>query len=160
LADRPLRAPAAQYRNGIPPREGARLARSIRDSVPNIPEDSNVAVAEAALDYKGRKLYAAVSGRDAPLLPSPKDGRWFHAGHSGAIWRGFDTEAKILENIATDLPVDATGTVNLYTELSPCFSCTSVIEQFRQRFPGIRVNVTWGTGEVSTFGSEINLLPK
>lgn len=158
-AANPVRAPAAQYRNGIPAGEGARITRSIRNSV-EIGEKQNVAVAEAALDYKGRRLYAAVSGRDAPLLPSPKDGRWFSAGHSGAAWRGFDTEAKILEDVATDLPLDATGTVNIYTELEPCFSCASVIEQFQQRFPGIQVNVTWGTGQVSNFAPRVNLLSK
>ncbi|MGE0190464.1 MAG: deaminase domain-containing protein [Planctomycetota bacterium] len=34
--------------------------------------------------------------------------------------------------------------VNLYTELKPCGSCRSVIEQFRQAFPGVKLNVTFG----------------
>ena len=61
------------------------------------------------------------------------------AGHS----RAYDSEYKLLEELASryaQMP-EAQGTVNLFTERPPCASCSSVIEQFRLRFPNIRLTV-------------------
>jgi hypothetical protein len=58
--------------------------------------------------------------------------------------RGYDTEVKILENYAQGLPLDATGTINLYTQRAPCFSCQGVIQQFQNRYPGISLVITSG----------------
>jgi hypothetical protein len=62
----------------------------------------------------------------------------------GAIPTNVDSEVKILEDIASGLPSDARGTINLFTERPPCPSCRGVIDQFRERFPNITVNVTHG----------------
>ncbi|MFQ6397557.1 deaminase domain-containing protein [Nocardia sp. KC 131] len=38
---------------------------------------------------------------------------------------------------------DSKGAIDLYTENEPCPACDNVIEQFRQRFPGVKLNVTY-----------------
>lgn len=59
--------------------------------------------------------------------------------------RFHDTEAKILEDIASQMKdPNISGTVNLYTELPACQSCTNVIFEFRQKFPNIELNVFSG----------------
>jgi len=58
--------------------------------------------------------------------------------------RAFDSEVKILENIAKDLPKGASGIISLFTERPPCASCKGVIEQFLGMFPNIMVIVTNG----------------
>ena len=79
------------------------------------------------------------------------------AGNIGEGWnRAIDTEAKTLEQIVRDLgsvkdadgtilwsKVSSTGAINIFTELAPCSSCRSVIEQFNRAYPGIVVNVYW-----------------
>ncbi|UMR30295.1 hemagglutinin repeat-containing protein [Massilia sp. MB5] len=60
-----------------------------------------------------------------------------------AYLRDSDTEFKILETLAQRLGnnFSAKGQVNLYTEKAVCPSCTDVIGQFRQRYPGIQLNI-------------------
>ncbi len=60
--------------------------------------------------------------------------------------RMFDSEAKILEEIAAKLgnKTGVTGTINLYTERACCPSCEYVIQQFQQKYPNIIINVLKG----------------
>ena len=147
--------PATQLRNvltvplvkmhfpgGIPPAEGVRLTQSIRASLKI--EGRNVAIAEAELGGS-RRLLTGVSGKASPpgTVPSP-DSRLFTTKASGAMTRAFDSEVKLLEDIAKDLSEDAKGRISLYTERKPCSSCDSVIQQFRKRFPNIIVEITSG----------------
>jgi hypothetical protein len=131
-----------KYPDGIDPAEGSRLTKSIRSSL-NI-EGRNVAIAEANINGE-RQLLTGVSGKASPpgTVSAPTD-PLFSTKPSGAMTRAFDSEVKILEDIAKDLPPDANGTISLYTERPPCLSCQSVIQQFQQRFPGINLNVTHG----------------
>ncbi len=70
------------------------------------------------VDYKGN-----IGGRDA--LP-----RWF------------DTEYKILEDIAARLPdTAAAGSLRLYTNLEPCPSCLGVMDQFLARYTNVQMEV-------------------
>ena len=56
--------------------------------------------------------------------------------------RFHDTEAKILEDIASQIKSPkVSGTINLYTELPACQSCTNIIFEFRRKFPNIKLNV-------------------
>ena len=56
--------------------------------------------------------------------------------------RYHDTEAKILEDIASQITdPNISGTINLYFELPCCQSCTNIILEFRRRFPNIKLNV-------------------
>ncbi|MBW8482281.1 deaminase domain-containing protein [Actinomadura parmotrematis] len=58
--------------------------------------------------------------------------------------RPFDSETKIFEHYASYLPKNSEGTIDLYSELPVCPSCTDLIEQFKQMYPGIEVDITWG----------------
>lgn len=59
--------------------------------------------------------------------------------------RYHDTEAKILEDIASQInDPNAYGTINLFTEKAACQSCTNVILEFRRKFPNIKLNVFTG----------------
>ena len=67
--------------------------------------------------------------------------------------RAVDTEAKILEEIASKLgnTPNATGTIQLLTENPPCTSCQSVFQQFRQRYPNIQLKVLDGLYKVTNW---------
>lgn len=57
--------------------------------------------------------------------------------------RDYDSEYLILEELAyryRQTP-EISGTVYLFTERPPCASCSFVIEQFKQRFPNIKLTV-------------------
>nr|WP_279588213.1 deaminase domain-containing protein [Luteibacter anthropi] len=64
------------------------------------------------------------------------------------INRNGDTEASILGNIAERLGSNrsATGSITLLTERSVCESCAGVISKFRERYPGITLNVVDNDG--------------
>ncbi|WP_371916128.1 deaminase domain-containing protein [Pseudomonas sp. URIL14HWK12:I9] len=59
------------------------------------------------------------------------------------VYRGIDTEYKILDNIAHQLGGDTSdrGTVNILMEKAACASCLNVAGQFRARYPNISVNI-------------------
>lgn len=63
----------------------------------------------------------------------------------GAWLRDVDVEYKILSDIQSNLGnnYSASGKITLYTELEPCPSCQSVIEQFRQMYPNIDIDVIY-----------------
>lgn len=62
-------------------------------------------------------------------------------GHS----RAYDSEYKLLEQLASQYAQtpEVEGTINLFTERSPCDSCTNVIEQFGRRFSNIILTVNY-----------------
>jgi len=78
-----------------------------------------------------------------PMKISPKNGT---VNGEGAYLRNVDGEFKILENIARTLGYNpsATGQINLFTELRCCTSCAGAVMRFRQRYPGIQLNVFTG----------------
>src|SRR5207237_10813039 len=104
----------------------------------------NVAVAEVNISGKSEVL-TSISGKGSPpgTVPAPGS-RLFATRDSGAMTRAYDSEVKILEDVANGLPPDAKGTISLYTERAPCLSCQGVIQQFQQKFPGINLTVTHG----------------
>lgn len=55
-----------------------------------------------------------------------------------------DTEAKILEDIASKIDSSSKGKIDLYTKLPPCNSCSNIISEFRDKFPKIELNVYHG----------------
>lgn len=53
-----------------------------------------------------------------------------------------DTEAKILENIAAQITdFNVSGTINLYSELDCCQSCTNIIFEFRRKYPNVELKI-------------------
>jgi hypothetical protein len=106
----------------------------------------NIAIAEFQIGGDTDELIA-VSGQAARAgtvgLPQNPLFETFEVppGHS----RAFDSEYKLLEALASRYvqTPEVQGTVYLFTERPPCASCRNVIEQFRQQFPNIRLNVNY-----------------
>jgi hypothetical protein len=59
--------------------------------------------------------------------------------------RDAEAEWKLLEYLDKKLTPGATGTIDLYTERTPCASCQEVIKQFKQKYPGVTIHVSTGT---------------
>lgn len=56
--------------------------------------------------------------------------------------RYHDTEAKILEDVATQITgPNVSGTIYLYSEKTCCQSCSNFILEFRSKYPNIKLNV-------------------
>ncbi|OKP83154.1 hypothetical protein A3842_00665 [Paenibacillus sp. P3E] len=70
-------------------------------------------------------------------------GTYVKDGKPGAEFDRFhDTEAKILEDIASQIKNPSIrGKIDLYTELPACQSCSNVILEFRRMFPNIELNI-------------------
>lgn len=68
------------------------------------------------------------------------------------IDRSTDTEAKILNNVATQLGNNskASGNIILFTEREPCVSCTMNIEKFRKKYPNVSLNIVDSNGHLYT----------
>jgi filamentous hemagglutinin len=66
------------------------------------------------------------------------------------ISRNTDSEYKILDNLADKLGNNVTvkGSVTIFTERPACGSCLGVVEQFQQKYPGIKVDVLDNNGIV------------
>lgn len=65
-------------------------------------------------------------------------------GGPKAIPRWFDTEYKIIEDIASRLPdPSAEGNILLFTELEPCRSCWGVMTQFLAIYTNIEIEVLY-----------------
>ncbi|MGF6884851.1 hypothetical protein ABIA39_008657 [Nocardia sp. GAS34] len=113
-----------------------------------VKDGRNVAVAEAQVDGQfipSREL-ESVSGKNPPpgSVESPTSPQFKPTQpEPGSIARDTDAEYKILEKVASRLKPDSTGVIELYTENEPCDSCTSIIDQFETKYPGVRVNVTY-----------------
>jgi hypothetical protein len=58
--------------------------------------------------------------------------------------RTLDAEVKILEELASQLPNNASGKVHLFSELPFCESCSGVIKQFKEQFPNVDVIISHG----------------
>jgi RHS repeat-associated protein len=99
----------------------------------------NVAVARHDIDgATGQHIGVSGNHPNPGAVPVPTN-RVFNPGD-----RPLDAENQILEYYATYLDPRARGTIDLYSEREVCPSCSSVIDQFREMFPGIQVNVSSG----------------
>jgi filamentous hemagglutinin len=57
-----------------------------------------------------------------------------------------DSEYKVLPTVSERLSQDnseARGRAYLYTERKPCESCDGVIQQFKEKYPNIDLDVFW-----------------
>jgi RHS repeat-associated protein len=59
------------------------------------------------------------------------------SGHAGP--RAFDAERKLLEEIQSGLPPNATGTVDIGASRDACPSCLTVMFEFQAKNPGLRL---------------------
>ncbi len=104
----------------------------------------NIAVVDFQIGDDSGELIA-VSGRSTrPGTVRLSDEPLFQTfevppGHS----RAYDSERKLLEEVGLRYiqTPEVQGRINLWTEREPCHSCCDVIEQFRRRFPNIRLTV-------------------
>ncbi len=72
----------------------------------------------------------------------PENERIFTSYVDDQYPRYHDTEAKILEDIASQITdPNVSGTINLYSELPSCQSCSNIILEFRRMFPNIELNI-------------------
>ena len=128
----------------------------IRKIMPNSKLQSRGNMAIADVDVQGLKNeYVAhsqinkVGDKGADLADfshlKSEDERIFASYVEDKFPRYQDTEAKILEDIATNIKdPNMSGTINLYSELPCCQSCSNVILEFRRKFPNIKLNVYVG----------------
>jgi hypothetical protein len=130
------------------------LARvnSIREAK-NVKKGQNIGFADFNIEGTvGESI--GVSGRKSPSGTAPvPENRFFTTYEVGGYSREFDTEVKILEEIAHKFANqpgtynNIRGQVNLFSERPPCESCQGVIQQFQQMFPNIQVIVNSGPGQ-------------
>jgi hypothetical protein len=112
----------------------------------------NIAAAEVGIDGQGSYVLRSVSGsaeRAGSVSEVGTEGnpQRFIPQATGSNARFSDTEFKLLNQIANNLGPSSdsvSGSVNLYSELPLCASCSSVAGQFQESFPNIDLNITTG----------------
>jgi hypothetical protein len=112
----------------------------------------NIAAAEVSIHGQDSYLLSSVSGdaeRAGTVATVGAEGnpQRFVPQTTGSNTRFSDTEFKLLNHIANRLGPSSesiTGSINLHSERPLCDSCSSIVSQFRETFPGIDLNVTTG----------------
>jgi hypothetical protein len=112
----------------------------------------NIAAADVSIEGSSSYLVRSISGAASrpgmvPAVGAPGNPQRFLPTATGSNNRFSDTEFKLLNSIANKLGPASSGvrgTVNLYSELPVCASCSSIISQFREAFPNVVLNVTTG----------------
>ncbi len=129
----------------------------LRKSLTAYQSKGNVAIAKYDID--GDFNYLQAHSHTDKIGDSPEAGRFVHLKDSkdrifdyrtfykrdGTTYtREFDTEAKILENIASRYYKnrrEVSGYIKLYTERAACESCSDIILAFREMFPNIKLDI-------------------
>lgn len=109
-----------------------------------VSQGRNIAYATARIGETAER-FLGVSGQAARSgTVGVPESRFFQTITTGQNSRMFDSEVKILEEIASRYAnnPNVQGTVRLVSERVPCVSCSGVIEQFQAMFPNIRVIVS------------------
>ncbi|WP_312354511.1 deaminase domain-containing protein, partial [Aminipila sp.] len=133
---------------------------NIRNQMPNndLAKRGNMAMADVKIEgikseFSAHSKIDSMSDKGADIadfsLKKPETERIFETYEPAAskidgkpFDRFHDTEAKILEDIASQVKEPKVfGTIDLYTELPACQSCTNIIFEFRRKFPNIKLNV-------------------
>ena len=103
-------------------------------------------------DFDGLSSRAAKRIKEISLSPEKGKGRFEtlfvdylgNINGPNALPRWFDTEYKILEDIASRLPdPKVKGTIRLYTNLEACPSCRGVMRQFLAAYPNVEMLVLY-----------------
>ncbi|WP_419794406.1 hypothetical protein MYA83_00945 [Pseudomonas palleroniana] len=130
-------APMAQrvmdVRAGLP--SGLRRSGNVAVAEIDIPGIPRQMAAHSQVSDAGKGLVGSGNGNFVAQSVPNKAG--------DLVYRGIDTEYKILDNIADQLGgnTSARGTVNILTEKAACASCLNVAEQFKAKYPNITVNI-------------------
>ncbi|NLT57113.1 MAG: hypothetical protein GXX79_21635 [Actinomycetales bacterium] len=112
----------------------------------------NIAAAEVSIEGGDSYVAASVSGVAERMgtvsnVGTKGNPQRFIPTATGGNSRFYDSEYKLLNHVANRLGPSSskvTGSINLHSELPVCASCSSVVGQFQQAFPGIRINITTG----------------
>ncbi|WP_344967943.1 deaminase domain-containing protein, partial [Salinactinospora qingdaonensis] len=144
---------AADIREGAAPPPNSLGVEALREALDapelkgtnKIPAKSNAAIMRADIEGMEVQTEAASSGTKEKNngLVKFKENPIFEA-EGGVKSRRYDSEVKLLEELASRLSGDARGDIEIYTERPPCRSCRGVMEQFRERYPDVQLKVTWG----------------
>ena len=131
----------------------AKKIEKIRSQMPNtnLAKRGNMAIADVDVpgiknNFVAHSKINTVSDKgtdiaDFSYLKSENE-RFFKTYVDDQYPRYQDTEAKILEDIASQIKDrNVSGTINLYSELPCCQSCSNIIMEFRRTFPNIELNV-------------------
>lgn len=110
----------------------------------NIGSGRNIAVAEYSIDGRSAELVGVSGLAKRPGTVDVPEKQVFETIQTGNNPRTMDSEYKILSHLADKLTPSSQGVVNIYSELPVCVSCSGVISQFQQRFPGVVVKVETG----------------
>jgi RHS repeat-associated protein len=124
--------------------KGLERVAQIREAL-NVGARRNIAFASYNVGGKSGELIAVSGPSRIGTVPAPVN-RVFETIATGHNPRTLDSEVKLLEYLAGQLPANAKGTVRLFSERPPCVSCQSVIQQFQTKFPGIDLQVISGPG--------------
>ncbi|MFB4284313.1 deaminase domain-containing protein [Nonomuraea sp. MTCD27] len=128
--------------------DGERLASDVRTRRANsgntLKKTQNVAVGRADIDGTTFDLESVSGKKSPPGTVTMPEGTLFEPA-AGDVVRPWYAERKLLEYVGARINKNLRGTVHLYTERTPCDACSSVIEQFQKRFPGVKVIVGYGT---------------
>jgi filamentous hemagglutinin len=106
-----------------------------------------VAVADYSINGASGELIGVSGAAARPGTVGVPSSPVFQPSSTGGFSRALDAEYKILEDLATQLGPSSSsvrGTVNIYSELPVCSSCSAVIDQFTARYPNVVVNVSSG----------------
>lgn len=129
---------------------GADDAQAVRDrlakSGETLKKTQNVGVAGYDIEGVGTGRVEGVSGTKTPsgTAPLPEHPKFNPKSPDGKLYRPTDSEYKILENISEKITPATRGKIRLYSERIPCGACDSVIQQFREQYPNIDLEVVHG----------------
>lgn len=119
------------------------LVSDIRKTL-TISADKNIAFASFNINGNASEMIAVSGKHQFPGTVAETVNRQFTYVRTGNNDRLMDSEAKIFENLAAQLPRDARGSVRLFSERPTCVSCSQIVPQFEKMYPGVKVNVTYG----------------
>ncbi|MDN0117883.1 deaminase domain-containing protein [Yersinia frederiksenii] len=130
------------------------LVTDVRAGLSSSPKRSgNVAVAEVDIPGMPKQIaaHSSVDSAGKGLVDKGSQNFEFQTLVNSAgvqIKRNTDSEYKILDNLADQLGNNTSvkGTVTIFTERPACGSCLGVVEQFQQKYPGIKINVLDNNG--------------
>ncbi len=126
---------------------------AVRNKLPSrLRNNGNLAIADVEISGVKKeflahsKIHSPTSkGADLADFSYSKDRKIFDSYIEDKGFPRFnDTEAKILEDIASKIDSSSKGKIDLYTKLPPCNSCSNIISEFRDKFPKIELNVYHG----------------
>jgi len=136
---------------GDPAKIGSRTVAESLDKVNSIRQEFNIGskrnIAFAEYEINGSKgEVMGVSGKADRVGTAgvPSERKFETITTPDGNPRTLDAEVKILEELASKLPSDASGKIYLFSELPFCDSCSGVIKQFKELFPNTEIILSHG----------------